>query len=367
MSASLKRRKPKLLGAIMADPYRKLAAITLAVGLWYFLDMQAKESHPITATLETSAKQTGISHRIRVHLDDALVIGRFELAQVKLTLSGPKAEIDRVKTINAIVFDVRFDVTDWETRTEIEFTARDLQRPTSLSSNIEIKLEPARVRLALEHKTETSIAVTLDDVKITADEEIENDLILNSAKFEPAMARITGTAPEIAVFEQHYVRNPDQKRFTAHFTSGRGDRQAPAPLKLAATQFNLRIEPIRMVVDVRRAVMTFEAAIPLFVDHTLLPSDLKYRPNEDKQYWAVSISVSGKLRTRLTGRKEAELDTWAKRHLRLHMLLEPPSAEPQPVMVVETTLHLVGPLCRTIDQDNYVIAQQPSITLSQQQ
>ena len=258
-------------------------------------------------------------------------------------------------------------MTDWETRTEIEFTARDLQRPTSLSSNIEIKLEPARVRLALEHKTETSIAVTLDDVKITADEEIENDLILNSAKFEPAMARITGTAPEIAVFEQHYVRNPDQKRFTAHFTSGRGDRQAPAPLKLAATQFNLRIEPIRMVVDVRRAVMTFEAAIPLFVDHTLLPSDLKYRPNEDKQYWAVSISVSGKLRTRLTGRKEAELDTWAKRHLRLHMLLEPPSAEPQPVMVVETTLHLVGPLCRTIDQDNYVIAQQPSITLSQQQ
>ena len=102
MSARRRRKRRGLLGAIIADPYRKLAAIALAIGLWYYLDNQVHEPREVPVTLTAKGvipPPGGPRHKLDVQLGtedyfgERFLAGDEELSTVVLHLRGPKSTV----------------------------------------------------------------------------------------------------------------------------------------------------------------------------------------------------------------------------------------------------------------------------------
>ena len=129
-----KRRVRGVFAAIVADPYRKLVAIALAMGLWFFVNNQIvgtlpPRSVPLVPVASARTGERVLGNRLAVVLPMDRVVGkRFldgdtPIDDVTIVLSGPRYRIDALENETLDLQVTAFATIDFGTRNDVEFTA----------------------------------------------------------------------------------------------------------------------------------------------------------------------------------------------------------------------------------------------------
>ncbi|MCA8978039.1 MAG: hypothetical protein KDC98_25155 [Planctomycetes bacterium] len=375
MSPTSRRRRRGLIGTIIADPYRKLAAIALAIGLWYFLDSRVSETRSIDAYLLADGLVTGSvqsAHSIEVLLGNNKYVGeRFSAAgdfdgRVKVILKGTKAEVAEALG-QPLHLKVQLDGKNWqEDRRSIDIRARDLQ-PHSKLSGLEVALEPDVIRLDVARVESKPLPISIDRVRLKVDDpDLEGRLQLDKAKFEPQIATLVGSASKIATFLQSL--GSDARPFKAEVTSSHDERMVSTAINLEApAELGLDLDPHpTMTIPVNPIFETYDVEMPLMIDYGALPLELhgQYGPEDTRRFWKVPIKISGTLRNYIGNQiahdetAEAQRNEWTRENLRLGVWLDPVDAldtngKPKSDFTVQATLWLHGPYAEKVGLNDY--------------
>jgi hypothetical protein len=368
------------LATLVADPYRKLAAIVLAFLLWFFINDQIQDEVERTVSLDWggSVLTGGESlNRLAVELPTDRVVGRrfmdgeTQIFTATIVLRGPRFRIEDLRradeTLNLRI--ASFTGLDWESRRDVEFTAADIRRDISTLAGLEeIEMKPSRIRLEVERIADWDFVLSTDVVEII-DNQLGKRLRRETAEFSPRKARILGPASAIAQFRQ-----PALKVLQAQLDSVASERrQVTVPLELtaAAREQGLRFaETPSVTFQVQPVTEDFQVRLPFVVDDLALAPEMRglYQPEEPFQ--VVRISAGGQLRAQLMtfSNKQAQQE-WASANLRLHVYIPQlePGASYGPEIVREARLVLLGSLQATVDRAECLLAEPVSVTLRRQQ
>ena len=208
---SEKRRQRGIFGAIVADPYRKLAALVLASGLWFFINAQITnklQRHDISLVAVGSQRvRAEGGNRLAVVLPtDLVVLNRFmdadrPIDHVDVVLSGPRRRLEQFKDAALDLEITRFlTLEDWDTRTSIEFTAADISLDRTMD-DLHIELIPARIRVEVSKIDKHPLPLSLEMIDLQADP-LDARLRRDTASFQPETAWILGRASAIEKFRQ---------------------------------------------------------------------------------------------------------------------------------------------------------------------
>jgi hypothetical protein len=370
------RRVRNRLGALLADPYRKLASIVLAVGLWFFLNSQIHGDLLVTMPLVTVGNQRTVGEvpasRLAIVLPTDRVVqrrfldGEHVVDTVQVKLSGPRYLID---TLTGEPLDLQissFLALDWQNRASVEFTAADIQRNLRALQELHIELQPPRITLEVERIDATDLPLSLGVVDLQMDEELAARLRRETAEFSPDVVRVLGPASSL-----DQLRTRIGKPLRARLRSSGNERQLTAILELAADpELGLRLATTpSMTVQVQPILRVFELELPLDVDDLALPAAMRGQFHPDAKTRMVRINAGGELRARLVALGEdadrKRLHDWAAAHLRLSIWIPPlePGAAYGPEIVREARLVLRGPLQTTADRNDFALAETVSVTL----
>lgn len=370
-----KRRTRGLFAALVSDPYRKLVAIGLAIGLWFLINSQIQGSVEMTATLNWAGagapSEPWKGNRLVVLLPTDRVVGlRFmdgdkPQDHVKVLLSGPRYRIDALSSDNLDLQITSFTGLDWSTRRDVEFTASDIRRDLQ---GVTIELEPSRIRLEVERLDKWPIKLGFDYVELVEpqDSQFGERLRRDLAEFSPPEATILGTASAI-----QKIRGPGLKPLRARVTGASSSRQVSARIELAAPkELDLRLAEIPSVtIPVLPDTTPFDVELPLVIDDLALPPEQRGIYEPEVRTKLVRILAGGDLRSKLValgeGGETARRQNWAKNNLRL--LVHVPAPEPGlsygPEFVREARLLLLGPLQATVDRTECFLEEPVSVTL----
>lgn len=323
-----------LFAALAADPYRKLIAVVLAVGMWFFVNGQITGSTVRTVSLQcvgsVRSGEEEFGSRLAVVLPDDRVVGRRfmngteEIQSVKVHLSGPRFSIERLENqkepLNLEI--TRFGSLDWSTRREIELTAADIRPDIRGLEGLDIELEPSRIRLEVERIESTPLRLSLEDSVLldVPDDETLSRLRLDTADFQPPEARILGPAPSIAK-----IRQPGLKPLRARVRRVTGERTVSATLELAVDkELGLTLaEAPTVTFQVQPELSVYQFELPVVVDDLALPPNQRGLYQAEHETMLVRVSVGGQLRTTLKAREPAQQQTWAAENMRLLVVMEP--------------------------------------------
>jgi hypothetical protein len=368
-----------LLAAVTADPVRKLAAIGLAFLLWVFINGQIRGAVTRTVSLTwVGSVRTGeenFGDRLAVVLPTDRVIGRRfmdgdrEVQTAKVVLRGPRFKIDALQNQREQL-DLqitRFTGLDWSTRRDVEFTAADIRPDIRVLQDVQIELDPSRIRLEVERIDEWEVRLGLDDVEIDVpDEETGRRLRADTAEFQPPIARILGPASAIA-----RVRQPGPKPLRARVRRIGNERQVSTVLELATgRELGLRLAEVPTVTfQVLPVLQVFQFELPLVVDDLGLPVEQRGLYKATEQSRLVRIRAGGQLLTQLVtvgGPKQQQ--EWAAANLRLLVVV--PRAEPgaayAPEYVLEARLLVLETAQLTVDHTERLLDEAVSVTLRRQ-
>lgn len=375
---SEKRKRRGILAMIAADPYRKLAAIALAVGLWFFLNSQITRKWPVTMQLATIGTQESasapFSHRVAIVLPTDQVVGKQfyngdeKIDSIKVNFSGQRFRIDALEDEKLDLRITSFVGRDWgaSPTSIIEFTADQVQRNLRSLQDVEISFEPPRIRLAVELKDTRQQRLTLDDIDLLQLEpSVEQRIRKDTAKFSPDYARIQGSVSNLTKFPA-----AGAKPFRATFTPvGSSAREISVVIELAAPPelgLTLAQKPT-LTVQLTPDTKPYELELPVLVDDLALPPHLRglYVPQNPTQI--VRVRAGGALRQRFAS-MEAEpekLREYAAQHLRLEVWIEPPleGTTYGNELPREALLRLRGPLLKIVEPGDYSLADTYSIRL----
>lgn len=376
MKTHEKRRGRGLFASLAADPYRKLAAIALAVGLWFYLDSQIVSSTERELKLEAIGPQriagTVFNSRLAVVLPTDQVIGkRFldgdrEIPVVKVKLSGPRYRIDALANEALDLQVSSFLGIDWSKSKRVDFQAVDIPRNLNALQGVFLTMEPPRVTLEVEKIDALPLPLNLDRVELLVDEQLGARLRRDTVVFSPDEARLLGPASSLAQFQAL-----GSKPLVARLRSVAGERQLNAILELAApAELGLRLaETPSMTIQVLPVTRTFELDLPLRVDDLALPADQRglYRPETVVQ--RVGVKAGGQLLMHLVALSgspdKRKLEDWASAHLRLDVWIPPlePGTSYGPEIVRPARLFLRGPMQASVDQTECDLDKPVSILL----
>ncbi len=372
-----RRRQGGILAMVASDPYRKLAAVGLAIGLWFLLNSQITRELPLRMPLtwigEQEISDPSISRRLAVVVPTDRVIGqRFvvddsPVDSVTVIVSGPRYLVDAIEN-DRLDLRVATRHVDWTKATSVEFTAADLQR--SLKSlqdpEVSLTLNPPRIRFEAEKIEPFDVPLRLDGIELQVSPELEARLRRDTAKFTPDLARVLGPASSIQRFRASNVRP-----FRVRLASSGNARQASARLELTAPpELGLRLaENPTMTIQLAPVTKVFALELPVLVDDLSLPPELRgvYRPEKPTEF--VRVRAGGALLSYLVSLgEEAEnrkVRDWAMGHLRLEVWIEPP--EPGTALGSElpreARLRLRGQLLATVEADDYGLDETLSVRL----
>jgi hypothetical protein len=363
--------------ALTSDPYRKLSAIVLAVGLWFFINGQIRNAVPRTVSLtwvgsvRTAADNFG--DRLAVVLPSDRVIGRrfmngdTEIQTAIATLRGPRFKIDGLSNIQLDLQIAGFTGLDWTSRRDIEFTAADI-RPDILLQGVEIELEPPRIRLEVERLEEYSLRLSLDVVEVdVGDDELAKRLRLDTAEFQPPTARILGPASAIRKF-----REPGPKFLQTHVLRVGLDRQVSAAVELSVgKEQGLRLAEVPTVTfQVLPITQVFTFELPLVIDDLALEPALRGQYRADQPSRRVRIKVGGQLLFLLANLpSDAQRQEWAASNLRLLVVVPrlEGGGEYRSEIVQEARLLLLETSqLMTVDRTERLLDEAVSVTLRRQ-
>jgi len=321
------KRRQSFLGAVVADPWRKLAAVGLAVLLWYFVDSRVNRRIERTLPLAFVGQQQGGASptgSLAVALPTDRVVGlRFldgekPIDRVDVVLSGPRF---RVAALESESFDLqvsRFLSIDWTERASAEFTAADLRLDQFVFKDVAVELRPARIRFEVAALASRAVKLSLDNV----------DVVEGSAQIELVDAEAQGL------------------------------RFATQPL---------------LTVELKPRTASFALEVPVVVDDAALAPELRGKWLPEVPRRTVRVQAGGDLRSRLVGLQEsvdkAQLGDWVDENLRLHVHLQRPAAGAVlgPELDVKARLLLLGPLSATVDRNECLLDEVVVVKLRRQQ
>ncbi|MBL8734103.1 MAG: hypothetical protein JNN13_17145 [Planctomycetes bacterium] len=372
-----RRRFRGFFANLVDDPYRKLAAVGLGFMLWLFIDRQitssCERSLPLTVVgLQGASGPVGDRLAVQLPTDRVVELGFFNgeqaLENVRATLRGPKYRIDALREQQIALTISAFLSRDWSVNQSVEFTAADLGAD-QLPRGVTIEFDPPRLRLDVERIGDTTIRLdSLERVDLVADQGADR-LILASARFNPEEAVVLGTAKQIQEFKK---RTGKLFRAVAHLQPNA--KQVSVRLDLIAdAKTGLRLEQSPLLtIDVRPEMQLFTIEVPMLVDDTALPEELRGRFKLEQRSRQVRIQAAGALKseliTRLDSQDKGAIADWAAENLRL--LLMVPRPEPGAALGatidVNARLLIVGKILRTqVDRSEYQLDEQVVVTLRQ--
>ncbi len=369
-----KRRRTGFFAAIVADPWRKALAVTLAVLLWFFIDSRINQTVSRTLPLRTVGAQSagGIAiDQLAIALPLDRVVGvRFrdgekEIDKVEILLRGPRFRVAAVAKERLDLLVTAFLGLDWEKSSNIVFTAADLRRDQLRLENLEIELVPPRIRLDVERIASQSVPLTLDVIDVV-EEQFTNRLRLDTAEFVPKDAVVLG--PAIGI--DRWNKRPG-KRFRAVMQSG-NDRQATAQLELIDAE-GLRFQtPPLLTMQVVPETTAFDLDLLVLVDDLGLPPEQRGQWTPEQRSRTVRIAVGGNLRTTLVNFRDSgdktRLQEWAAAHLRLlvHLQKPEPGTALTPEVDRKARLLVVSRLHETVDRNECLLDETVVVKLRRQ-
>lgn len=324
-----RRRRPGILAAIVADPWRKLLALGLATLLWFFIDSRIMRtvvrSLPLV-TVGAESSRSGSLDRLAVALPlDRVVQLRFldgeqPIDRVEVILTGPRFQVAPFAKGRLELKVTSFLGLDWESRTSVEFTAADVVRDQLGLENIAIELVPPRIRLDVERIASRPVQLNLDQVEVVDTQFLER-LRRETAEFAPKEAVVLG--PAIGI--DRWTRGTGKLfRATIDGTGVSGnDRQVTVPLEiLGGQEHGLRFQSQPFVtMQVKPQTTNFELDLPILVDDLALPVEMRGVYQPDAKTRVVRVAAGGELRARLVNMSEGgdltRLREWAAANLRL--------------------------------------------------
>lgn len=376
-----KRRSRSRWSALVADPYRKLLAIALAIGLWYFLDAQITSTVRVRMQLEVVdvASQNrflpNAGSRLQVLLPtDKVTKKRFSSLQqtepvpiehVDLVVTGPRYLVDKVDKDRLVLSMTAFQSLGWDRLESAEFSVSDIVLAERSLQGTTVVMDPPRVRIDVERIEYRDVALDLDKIEIDIDPLLRERLRRETVEFSRERVRVLGPASSLKGFPG------DNPPFVARLQGSGNEKQLTAALELnAASELRLRMQdPCSLTVRLRPSTRTFALELPFQVDDLALPPDLRGRYRPESPTRKVRIKAAGDLRSRLVTLEEdadpQRLATWAMAHLRLLVFLPPEedrSTYGQEI-VLEARLQLLGPLQSAIDAADYTLADTVTVTL----
>ena len=365
------------LAAIVADPWRKLAAVLLATMLWAFVDSRINQRIQRTLPLAFVGQQqaagtpTGV---LAVALPTDRVVGvRFldgerPIDRVDVALSGPRF---RIAALEREAFDLqvtRFLALDWSERASAEFTAADLRLDQVLFKDVAVELRPPGIRIEVTAIASAPAQLSLDSVELV-EGPFAGRWRRESVVFTPARPMVLGKAAEIDALGKR-----TDKPFRAVLTpGGTDDRLASAEVVIVdAEKHGIRFAtPPLLTVQLRPRTALFELDVPVVVDDRALPEALRGRWSPETQSRVVRVQAGGDLRSRLVGLQEsvdkAQLADWVTENLRLHVHLPRPASGVVlgPELDLKARLILLGPLSATVDRNECLLDEVVVVKLRQ--
>jgi hypothetical protein len=347
-----RRRSSGLFAGLVADPWRKLLAIVLAVLLWFFVDSRIERTTKRTLPLVTEGARvsTGASRdRLAVILPtDRVIGGRFldgelPLDAVRVIVRGPRYRIEALENERLDLRVTVFQDQDWSTSTVVEFTVADLRRDQRALEGLQIELDPPRIKLELERIDRQEMALSLEVVEL-----IEGPYAgrarRETAEFVPETVTVLGSAKGIDLLR----RTP--RPFRATLRSSGNSRQATAEIELVdagALGVRFAAQPL-LTMQLLPQTAPFDLDLQVAVDDLALPPEQRgqYEPTERSK--RVRLLAGGELRARLVNLREgsdpSRLQDWVAQNLRLVVYI--PRPEPGAVYLPEieraARLHYVG-------------------------
>lgn len=376
-SSRVDRRRRSLWTTIAHDPWRKLAALVLGVGLYYVLDSEVRDTMQVDMMLQVTttgaAESLGSGNRLLISLPtDRLALRNFidaatgqviENRQVQLSISGPNFEIDAMRAMT-MSLPVTLPNVDWERNDSAEFTIADVRRTLRQLNDpeVSIAMQPPRVRIVVERMDDAEVKLHPDRIEVAVDSErLRARLRLNSAEFSRDFARVVGRANELVVFRA------DERPFVVRLSARSNDRQVTADVMLHQRHQTrgLRIDPAcTMTVPLSPEMQEFTFILPVRTDDLSLPAEQRgmFRPDVDEL--EVRIKAGGALLTTLISRPE-QAARWARQHMRLGVSLQPRidgTAFPDE-FPLQARLELTGSTLDQFDPAEYALAETVTVQL----
>lgn len=372
------KRRQSFLGAVVADPWRKLAAVGLAVLLWYFVDSRVNRRIERTLPLAFVGQQQGGASptgSLAVALPTDRVVGlRFldgekPIDRVDVVLSGPRF---RVAALESESFDLqvsRFLSVDWTERASAEFTAADLRLDQFVFKDVAVELRPARIRFEVAALASRAVKLSLDNVDVV-EGPFAGRWKRETVAFTPEAPTVFGRAADIDALGKRAG-----KPFRATLVAGANDRQGSAQIELVdaeAQGLRFATQPL-LTVELKPRTASFALEVPVVVDDAALAPELRGKWLPEVPRRTVRVQAGGDLRSRLVGLQEsvdkAQLGDWVDENLRLHVHLQRPAAGAVlgPELDVKARLLLLGPLSATVDRNECLLDEVVVVKLRRQQ
>ncbi|MEY4673751.1 MAG: hypothetical protein RL148_1535 [Planctomycetota bacterium] len=373
------RKRTNLWAALTSDPLRKLAAVLLAVALWFYLDSQVRTSHDFTLPVEvvdveelrTLPPATG-KGRIVVLLPLKSVACRRvanagnnePLDAITVTVKGKRHQVQELVRRPLSLQVGPFPESDWRTATGREFSAEELGGDP-LFEELDRSMAPGRVRLELEPTDARTMAMSTDLVELQPSEQAQRTDVLkrlrtDNAKFNPDSVRLSGPRSSLEAFP-----GQGRKPFRAVLDPAPGSRQVTLKLALNSQDPALKLDnQPSLTIDIAPDLREYSLELPVRVDSLSLPKGLGFHYEPRTETMPVRIRAGGQLQSTLEGLDDQQRSTWARQHLRLSVWIAPREDQAYGNEILESArLELLGPLSATLDRSNYSLAESVLVAL----
>ncbi len=336
--ARQQRRGKDVLRSLAEDPWRKLMAAALALGLWFMLDQQITESHDVEMRLgvigigEQLPQQIGLDELlVNVPTDKVAPAGFVNLntfedtPKVSLTFKGPKTSIESLKG-DTLKLSVKLPNVEWDKVDSADFTVADIQltHRALQDGKVLVSMNPPRARIKIVRVKTTTLQLTPDLVELAfgGDERLRARLRDDTFDFMPKTVELFGPARA----HEELAARKSERPLRAQVTAPASARQLTAPVVLqpAFAELGLRLrERCQVTVQLRPEMQTYSFALPVLVDDLSLPAGLRgqYRPEAAAK--TVRIKAGGALLSKLVGFEEGPRAGWARDNLRLVVWIQP--------------------------------------------
>lgn len=339
-----RRRHRGFWATVADDPYRKLAAIGLAVLMWFFIDSRITKTITRKLRLVVSGQREvadALLESLTVVLPTDRVLGkRFvgpdgPIENVDVVISGPRFRVDAIEHEPLRLLVTTFLGREWGRKSGdtapsevefVEFSATDIRKDMLTLREVRLDLVPTRVRLEVERVDHVGLPLKWDLVQVSA-AGIEDRLRHETARFTPEEAVILGPAVGM---EQLRRREGNDKLFRATLRAAGNDREASGALEIiGGSELGVSFERIPILqVQLRPQTEVFTLELQVQVDDLTLPQELRGRYASDLATLAVRVRAAGNLRATLTLLRDdpdpKKLQAWANENLRLFVYVRRP-------------------------------------------
>lgn len=373
------RKRALPWAVVTADPLRKLAAILLAIALWFYLDSQVRTSHDFTLPVEIVDVEelralppaTGKGRVVillplkSVHCKRVTNAGNKEpIDSLTVTVLGKRHQVQELMRRPLSLQVGPFPESDWRTTTGREFSAEELGGDP-LFEELPRTMSPGRVRLELEPNDARTFTLSTDLVELEPSEqaqraEVLRRLRMDTARFSPDSVRISGPRSLLEAFPAQGSRP-----FRAALDPAPGARQVALKLALNTSESALKVDPQpNLTIEIAPDLREYSLELPVRVDSLSLPKGLGFHYEPRNETMTVRIRAGSQLQSNLESLDEQQRAIWAKQHLRIAVWIPPREDQAYGNEILEPArLDLLGPLNATVDRSNYGFAESVLVAL----